>query len=582
MDRTILLLAMLVCAPLAFPFVDTALPATLNVSVNTNVQNQGFSPSTQTITSGNSADFSLVLESVGNTVTATSASAYIHYSNGLPADSFSYANTTLAGGEIITLVKSWASAGFPPGSYTAYANATYNGTATSTKNFTFSIVAQQGGGGGGGGGSGGTGGGGGGGGSGSAGASGTPPQVDISFGGMVGALKVLTYPVIKEILAGQNSLLYVLLENPTAEIITATLTPSGQGAGLASPIEISLAPFEKKTAIMPIHAQPDAQAGYYYMSLDLGQNQSAASVPVIFKVISSKNSLVTASREIIINPDGKMLTVRLTVQNNADEIAEHVQIYEKLPAQARYRKQEIEFSRVPNDIADDGTVRWDIEGLPPRQSREIAYTLPQADYDFSELAAWGVEQLSIIKKSGEGTILITDIRMPALSPGEMASATMKLFNSGAVNEKVDASILGPVGWQITPSSFTFLIASREAAEVNFEVALPDGTEKGTYAITIMLDYGQGSSEKTVFAVVQETPIAMLQAQGGTALRELLLGWANRNIAAIIFILAFALAALIVLRAGYKKVREPQYSAERADTLRKIKDIVDGRYKRNKR
>ncbi len=99
-----------------------------------------FYPSYNATVAGEQAEFVVQIRSFTNTVTPFSVSIYIYDSKGRTAAVLEYANATIAGGETQVLSKFWDTAGQPVGDYRAFANATYDGSATNTKRAQFSIV----------------------------------------------------------------------------------------------------------------------------------------------------------------------------------------------------------------------------------------------------------------------------------------------------------------------------------------------------------------------------------------------------------------------------------------------------------
>lgn len=542
---------------------DFILPATLNVAAVSSLEITSFSASNSNLVIGDTIDFIVTLRNQGNTITGFETRVYIYDPGNQPVEALVYANATIAAGETQTLTKSWSTSRLSRGTYAALANATYNGSVTSTPDLSITVnlapppspsevtttkkrkpvtlVVSP-----------------------SAPAL-TPPEL---LGGR-SLLELLTYPVLREVASGENTLLFPQVRNVGPTAIEVGVEPFGPGAALSDPTSSFLARSETASLAVPLQMPSDIPPGYYTFILNLSANRSAAAyLPMIVRLLPPpRGTEPHVYRDLSVDVLNARLSVTLNVYNHGSEPLPYVQVYEKVPAALLPPDiRDILFVTVPAHLyPEQSMVRWDLTNVLPGEKRSIVYQLPLVPSDISAYINWPVAQVTVIRPATEKIILLADAKTPSLLPGESGILQVRLFNAGPAPQKVNIDLLGPAGWSSAPQTLSVVIPPREPYDLSFSIGAPVGAEAASYAFNLRLDYADMLDDRSLFVTVNPSIIPAI-AILPPPLREQLASWAFAHWPQLAFASLAAGVVSFFIFMGHRFIRMPKYNPERVESV----------------
>ncbi|MBI5227294.1 hypothetical protein HY988_01785 [Candidatus Micrarchaeota archaeon] len=380
-----------------------------------------------------------------------------------------------------------------------------------------------------------------------------PPETSVPAVVALPQLRIIRQPVFQEMASGTSTVIFPLIENPSAEIAQVNVTSGNSGAALVDDIgSVSIPSKEKISVAVPLRVPKEIPSGYYLTQLEYTTKQNNITYPTIIKVVNSKSERhANAYRAVSFDHQANATLVTIVMKNPGNETIKHVQLYEKVPKTLSGSAKNLNFITTPSEIInDDPEIRWDFENIFPGETRNIVYSIPGIHNDLEQYANWPIDQIVTIEPYYAKNLLLNVINAPAMQGGQKKNITIALFNSGATNQAVDLEVLGPSGWEIGPKTASTYLESRKSREVNFELLAPENAAPGAYTFTIKMGYGGSSDEKTISLII-EKPAATPQSI--PPLREQLLGYIQRNITQIILGAALTLMIVVVLYFLYKTV-----------------------------
>ncbi len=510
-----------------------------------------FSVSAPAPEEGQGVDFTLVVTNGGNTVTAAQAQAYIFNSAYLPVATFNYANFTIGRGETLTLTKAWSTGGKPPGSYTAFANVSYDGKVTNPLFASFRIEPPS-----------------------------PPTGIVIAPNVSVVVLPqppqiilppanawLLAYPVLKEMSPGDNALIFPLLENQGPDAIYADAVPAGLSAALASAVRgVLLPPDKPTTVIIPIQVPQDVPPGYYALTIEYSLNGSGISQPLIIHVVPPRAAGLSVYREISIDRQQNNSVMRLRAVNRGAWPIGHAEVFEQVPP--AFDLQGMSFI-VPPTATDKQLIRWDLVNVLSNETRMLSYVLPGIPDNPELLTLWPSGQTLIIEPDSYRHILTGGFEAPDIGPGEKGNYVLKLFNAGPSDETVAVRITGAEGWGLEPDSFNVSIHSRATSDLNFSLTSPADAPDPVYTLTVYLDYAGIRDQKTLLVPLNHERLVTMAP---SPLSQQLLGWVARNANLLVLAVLACVAVSLAIRLGYAELRKPRYSRKRVDSLMKLQQM----------
>ena len=523
-------------------------------SVQAILQLNSFTISSDNFASTEVVDFTAVIENTGNTITLATPHVYIYNSDNTLVETIDFTTITIAGGETQTVSKS-LNAGLTPGNYMAFCNVSYNITSTNTKNLSFTVVAAP-----------------------------SPHKVRVGQVELevlpepplivlpptppeLPQLKIIRYTVLKEMMDGENALIFPFVENTGQNSVSVNVMPSGSSSALAQPVFGTSIPSKEKTSItVPIKIPKGTPSGYYTLSLDFLVNNNTISYPLIIKVLPSTSEVV-ARRELAFDLNQNVSYITLSLTNLATDTLGHVQLFEEIPRSVAPKLHDINFVARPNQISEDGShIRWDFQNILPDEERKTLYSIPFITPDLVEYTSWRIAQVVTIDPAFQKKILIRGLIIPTISNGQAGNVTLTLFNSGATDEIVDVTVLSPEGWKVFHNSFSQSIVARETSDVLFSIEPPSGVTPDTYSFTIQFGYGATHDEKLIFITIPE-PVVIPKPP---SLAQSILNWIIAHAYQILFvgvgILILSSAAVFV----YHRLNAPHYNKERVASMEMIK------------
>ncbi|HLC68607.1 MAG TPA: hypothetical protein VJH24_02105 [Candidatus Bilamarchaeaceae archaeon] len=549
---------------------NTELGSSATISTFTSVQATSFSISSSSFTAGDSVNFITDLFNLGNTLLTMQTRVYIYDSSGTLVDTVTYSNTTLAGGESQTLTRSWDSTGRTAGSYTAYANGTSDGNFTNTLNLTFTInaaptvegpapepiihsTAHEGG---------------------TIYFLGVLPPIEIPLEIEPGSLQLLRYPLYQQIAPGSTLLLYPLIQNPLSRALEVNMSATGLAAALSGETSgFVLSPQQTRSAVFPLQIPSTATAGYYPLDVHLYSELPDISYPFIIEVLNytEVENRPLIYRDVTLNLDRNVSVVTLTIENRGSRPLELVQVYEELPPGLKTDIRRINFLTQPADILEEeGRIRWDLQNIPPPESRRIIYEIPRLSGDISDYAQWPVAEVVTIRDVHPEVVSLAEFQSPTLFAGEERPISFSIFNSGILSQNVIVTLLPPAGWEVFPAAFSFSLPGRTLDEQIVSLKSQPDLPPGTYTFKLRLHYGTTVTEKLLFVTVAE-PLIMVTPP---SLYERVLGWIRQNFRSALIVVIGALLVLLVLFSAYKAWRAPRYSEKRVEDVERYKRMME--------
>lgn len=423
---------------------------------------------------------------------------------------------------------------------------------------------------------GGGGGGGGGSGGGPRGAAPSPtvPEVEVPSSLESTLFRVLRYPLFKEVVAGESALLYSLVENKGAGVLSLNAFPTTRGNFLAGNTSVHIAQNESGTVVMPINIPSGTKPGFYLLTTNFLAGGETLSYQQVIKVLPQPQEGVPAvAREALLDYAQKAMYITLSVLNTGSLPMPQVQVYEKMPQALASQPDRLSFGAQPAEVqAREGTMRWDFENLLPSQRKETTYIVNGLIPDLSIFSSWSIDEIVSIKPASQSDILLRDVWSSSMEPGGQGTLTLKLFNAGASERKVRVDILAPQGWTSIPSTFDILIPPRQTAQTSLAVKSPRDIEPGAYSLLLQLKYGNTIDEKSVALNIYRELVTIAPAP---SLPHALASFALENAPQVLFaIIAIAIAAF-ALRAIIKHVRSPKFDQSRLDALRLLEKTLKG-------
>ena len=393
-------------------------------------------------------------------------------------------------------------------------------------------------------------------------------------------IRVLRFSPFREVLPGDNIVINPLLENPTDQPVSIRISLAGAGAALANPVaNVFLPAYEKMTVPFALHIPDDMPAGYYSLVMNISTGKSEVSYPSIIRVVRSfRADQPAVKRQFSLDYENGETLVSLTMTNRGADPISHIQVYEAVPpvffdelGNRKFTTQLTSVSGEGSSTIEGSNIRWDVEDVLPQESRTIFYRVPLLLTDLSDYAGWNLAQLIIIDKSSQADILVRDLQVPTMLPGDKGEITMKLFNSGGVAHDVELDIIGPQGWKINPRALTLNMPSRSSEDLVFEVESPAFVSAGTYGITLRMKYRNTFFDKQIFVFIYE-PVVEFFAPPLPDQLFALMGGVLPNLLLLAFVLAAAAGIAFAL---HRKINSAKYSQERLDSLRQMEKMLDG-------
>jgi NPCBM-associated, NEW3 domain of alpha-galactosidase len=389
-------------------------------------------------------------------------------------------------------------------------------------------------------------------------------------------LRLLRFTPFRDVIPGDNIIISPLLENPTSRPIKISLSIEDGGAALAQPVSnVFIAPGEKVTVPLGVHIPDDMPSGYYSLVLNVSTSSSEISYPTILHVLDTYGPDQPAvERQFTLDYETGQTLVSLTLVNRGTQPLSHVQVFESVPT--TFTKGSIPFTTEFSTAAGEGStstegngIRWDLENVLPSESRTLFYSAPVLLNDLSDYSRWNLAQMILIG-STNSEIIIQDLRVPSVLPGEAGEASFTLFNGGAVTRDVELDVIGPQGWTISPSSMSFSIPSREAQSASFSVQSPPLSDAGTYGLTLRIKYGETFYDRQIFVYLYKPAVEFY----APPMTDQFVAWAGANAGALLFMGILATFAAIVALALFHRINAPRYSKERVEDLKIFKKIFD--------
>lgn len=392
-------------------------------------------------------------------------------------------------------------------------------------------------------------------------------------------LRILRFSPFREVLPGDNIVINPLIENPTANPVTIKISLLGGGVPIAESVANVLLPaHDKRTVPFAFHIPDDMPAGYYSLTMNISTGKSEVSYPSILRVVRNyRPGQPSVSRQFSLDYENRETLVSLTVTNRGKDPISHLQVYESVPPVFLDKAGNRKFTTELTSVAGEGSsrveganIRWDVENVLPYESRTIFYKMPTLLTDLSDYNGWNLAQLTMIDSASQSDILIRDLQVPTLLPGEKGEISMKLFNAGAVAHDVEVDLLEPQGWNINPRSLTLSLSSRGSESEIFEVQSPPFASSGTYGFTLRIKYRDTLFDKQVFVYIYRPVVEVF----APPLPDQFLAWMGGSLPnALVLFLALAIVAGIAF-AFYRKANSAAYSQERLNDLRFLGQMLD--------
>jgi predicted alpha-1,2-mannosidase len=127
---------------------------------------------------------------------------------------------------------------------------------------------------------------------------------------------------------------------------------------------------------------------------------------------------------------------------------------------------------------------WRLQTRPFKLDRARSYEHYRIEFGGSAVRLAEVELLT--EEERAATPLELEATGGAVRPGQTVQVNATVFNWGDASQSGEVTASAPEGWTVTPASAPFgPIGRGESDELTFDVAVPAGTELGTYAIELV-------------------------------------------------------------------------------------------------
>ncbi|GEM_PF-4478119 len=211
-------------------------------------------------------------------------------------------------------------------------------------------------------------------------------------------LKIIRYTAMKEMLAGENALVFPFVENPGSEAVSVNVMPIGSHFAWAEPVSNILISSKEKTSVaVPIKIPVGTLPGYYTLTIGLFVNNTNVSYPLIIKVLPNMEEGAIVRRELSFDLAQNTSTITLSLTNLGSNTLEHVQLFDDIPKTFAPVLSQMDFATIPNQISDEGGfVRWDFKNILPNEERKTFYSVSYMTQNLFTYS-WGITQVVIVE-----------------------------------------------------------------------------------------------------------------------------------------------------------------------------------------
>lgn len=536
---------------------------------------------------GETADFSVTIQSLGLMASSVNGTVYIYDSLNALVDSFTYDPVAVGAGATVIVVKTWDSDSLAAGIYTAYVNASYESNVTNTLNASFVIrtippeppspsSSPSGGAGGG---------------------RPKPTPVPPSITPVGDKLRFANVPVVKELLAGEGELESFTLINRYDENLSLQIRVEGLGDWVILQQNATVV-LSNSTSIVNfmINVPKNVLSGNYLMKIEAVGEEYYAKDYMLLRVKNypkwHKDPVYLKTIRTDILEGTTDVSIRL--KNPSENSIKEVLIKETIPRSLRTTAMSIGFKNKRGTVENIGgtdVISWKITDLEPLEEMTISYSLSNVLIDYQAYGTWHLRQMDIgAGYKMESLIRIIDLSSDTLVPGSSGDVTATVLYAGEEPIEVTAMLELPSGFYSDPGYTRVVLIPRGLSNINFRITAPkDVSETHLIRAVIMgKDFNVFSSAPVMVkkgsSSIFPGSSMIIGSQGSVpAVASLMIPGFELAVVAIGGALAlFALMILLsVLRgavSGAGKVAsggvgKPRYDFERVRAMGRMKDII---------
>jgi len=509
----------------------------------------GLTLSSTNIAQGSSLDFSITMRNDGTASAIANGWIEIYYSNGSLTDNLTFAPTTVAPSQTVTLTTTWNSNTTLPGLYRAVAQATYDGNATNSLNQTFTIfipVPPSG--------------------------PGGPQFIPIilppEIKPLKGEIRFIKTAVLKEVLAGEGNVESITLKNTGEKNLTVKIELSGVPDEWVNyqPNTTVMMPGETRVVNLEMAIPKDTPSGNYLVRMNAVAEGTSSQDFLALRVKNYPESYdkPIATKTIKINEEEKKTEVSIDVKNPSKNRMKLVTLEEKIPSP--FASESVEFMDKQGSLSElegEKFIAWEFSDLAPLEVAHLSYTLGDFLTEYSTYVNWHISQITTTEKIELADLIkIIDITTQ-VHDVEFADVTASVLYIGVEPINVTMLLEVPEGFRVEPTTVTALLLPKGMSYAKFLVRVPQTTQE-THLIRFVI-LGDKLSLYATSPIIIRKPIAT----PSFSLLEIL----SVNQIVILSSLIAAGVAGLILTYRRTRARGPVYSHERVDYMKNIKRMI---------
>ncbi len=514
-----------------------------------------FQPSS--LSQGGSTDVTVSMSNSGEAMAAINITVTIRNSANTTVDSFSYSTTNVAGGQTLSLTRSYSTSSLSPGTYTANATGAYDTNVTNNIATTLEVTAAAVGGGGVIGGAGGT------------------PRPIILPPAIVpkpGKISFSKTTVVREMQAGSGGIVSLLLRNTGETVHEIRLEITGiPDSWVALEAERSiLLPGEARPVNFGLSVPAYAEPGDYLIEMRAAGEGTESIDYLVLRVKGYPDDYARpiVTKAIEINDLNSMTSITLLVKNPAKKEIEYMTVEEEIPRELG--SGDIVFSDKPGRIIERNgrkIILFEFYGLAPGEQSSASYSVRGILREYSPYAKWMVGQVALARKvPTQELIRVVDFTSSMLSMGVSAPVDAYILYTGVEPLDVNVELQAPQGFSVSPPNVRVRLLPREVHPVRFFITAPQNAQSVHRMYLVIKGSDFTLSTGSSLLVDTETPslLALTTGETGIRIEQVALG----AIAAVL-VLAGVLSAI----GRIQRPKGPRYSQDRVASMETIKKLI---------
>lgn len=436
--------------------------ASADVSVN------DFQLTPTQIALGSSTDLSVSLKNTGGAAGIASMTVRIYDSNNAQVGTITFSDTTILPGSTVIITKTWSTSPLPSGSYSAVVSGTFNGGQSNTNSVTvkFSIFQIV-----------------------------NPSQLNESngitgiasnaFSGfpsplpkeiipIEGPIKFLKTEVATEILAGEDSITNLLLQNSLNRSVTAKVDVYGLPEGwiTLNPATTILLPGEQRNVDLALSVPKDTLPGDYLGKLHLNVEGREEFEFIVIRVKNvPERGGVVALKTINLDRVSKTTIVNIRVINEFGKDLSLVKITERIPSGTNVSKDSISFIEKTGTITSLSplVIQWEFLNMKAKEANSLIYSLNFLANDYSKYAYWPVQEVYSSAGTSVGLLRIISVKSPIFSKGEVKQVVASVIYLGVKPVETQAFFQTTPDFDVQPPVNKVVLVPGVEQTVQFQV-----------------------------------------------------------------------------------------------------------------